>query len=355
MTFTIQQSTLNKALQTCSKAVGTFLPASECFRFKITDKLEITCCNNEFSISTSLPIQAEECDILICADKLKAWIGSLPDQPVKFVLGKSDVTITAGKANCTMPFEPGENMPSIKHESTGEFTLSYPDLAEAIYKTAYARRPDNGIGDIRCGLSIEFTDNVSFFATNGDRMSAIFIDKKIKSDNIIASYNFINALNSILLTGDAKISVSKNSLKISCDGYIITGSIMDGKYFDWKQAIPKYEQYIEMDKNELLSAIKRLLILSDKFTQKIVFDLSPLGVSILAMDINYQQSANEELTCQYSGEQIKIAFNGGYLLELISRIESETVFMFFESNKKPGVFKSVIDSEDFAAIGAMEI
>lgn len=355
MTFTISQSALNKALQTCSKAVGTFLPASECFRFKIGKELQITCCNNEFSISTTMPVHGDKCDILVWADKLKSWIGSLPDQPVTFDVQKDHVNITAGKANCSMPFEPGENMPFIKHESTGMFTLPYPDLAEALFKTSYARRPDNGIGDIRCGLSIEFTDDVSFFATNGDRMSAVFMDKKIKSPNMIVSYNFISALNSILLSGDAILSASKNSLMVSCDGYIITGVLMDGVYFDWKGAIPKYERYIELSKTELLSALKRLLVLSDKFTQKVIFDMSQIGVSIMSMDSNYSQSANENLTCVYTGEQIKIAFNGAYLLELVSRMDSEIIFLFFESNKKPGVFKSDIHSPDFAAIGAMEI
>lgn len=356
MKFTINQSTLNKALQICSKATGDFLPASQCFRFKIDENLEITCCNNEFSISTAIECETDgKCDILINADKLKAWVNSLPNRPIIFKVDKQ-VTITAGKATCSLPFEDGKDMPIIKHESTGEFSLPYADLSEAIFKTAYARRPDNGIGDLRCGLSIEFTeDHISFFATNGDRMASHFINEVIKSDNIILPYNFVNLLNGLILNGDADISVSKNSLKLICDGYTITGSLMGGIFFAWKGAIPNYDSYIALDKSELSGALKRLLILCDKFTSKVIFDLSPLGISISAIDHSFSQSANEDLTGTYSGSQLKIAFNGQYLIDMVSRFESETINFFFGTSMQPGIFKREIGDISFSAIGAMEI
>lgn len=357
MKLTISQSLLNKALQTCSKATGDFIPASQCFRLKSDGQLEISCCNNEFSISTQLDTGCPDAfDILLDANKLKSWIASIAEQPVTLDIGKTSVTISAGKANCSLPFEPGENMPTIKHDSEGKFTLPFEDLTEALFKTAYARKVDNGLGDLRCGLSVEFEKNGTyFFATNGDRMATYFLDKKIKTENIIIPYNFVNLLNGLALQGDAKFSVSKNSMQISCDGYVITGALMGGRYFDWKVAVPKYETYIELSKAELLSSIKRLLILSDKFTQKIIFDLSPLGISISASDMNYSQSANEDLAGVYSGSQMKIGFNGQYIFDIVSRSEGEMLTFLFGSNMQPGLFKSDIGSFDFAAVGAMEI
>ena len=48
---------------------------------------------------------------------------------------------------------------------------------------------------------------------------------------------------------------------------------------------------------------------------------------ISAEDIDFSNKADERLSCQYEGSDIEIGFNSRFLLEMISRLETDQIHL----------------------------
>ena len=85
------------------------------------------------------------------------------------------------------------------------------------------------------------------------------------------------------------------------------------------------ENKIVIERNILLQSIKRVSIFSNKSTNQIRVQIKGNELQISAEDISFSNKAIERLTCQYNGEDLEIGFNGRFLSELISALDSEAV------------------------------
>jgi len=60
---------------------------------------------------------------------------------------------------------------------------------------------------------------------------------------------------------------------------------------------------------------------------------------ISAEDLDFSNEANERLTCSYEGEDIEIAFNSRYLIEMLSTIESNNIVLEMSEPTRAGIIK----------------
>ena len=57
----------------------------------------------------------------------------------------------------------------------------------------------------------------------------------------------------------------------------------------------------------------------------------------MAQDVG---SAQETLSCEGEGEDVEIAFNYAYVLDGLSSVSTDNVFLEVQSSMKPGIFKA---------------
>ena len=60
-------------------------------------------------------------------------------------------------------------------------------------------------------------------------------------------------------------------------------------------------------------------------------------LSAVAQDVG---SAQETLSCEGEGEDVEIAFNYAYVLDGLSSVSTDNVFLEVQSSMKPGIFKA---------------
>jgi len=356
MKFTINSKSLLSALNLTAKGINTnnVVPATSCYRLhKVGDQLQIETCSLEISMQTSLPCEiADDLDILIPAEKVTRLLASLPDQPLIFEITDLDITIKAASGEYALSGYSAEDYPVINTETDFEATVSADDLAEAIYITEYARGVDK-LQPKFTGLNIVAEKNKLIFAgCSHHRLSIFNLPGKFKAINIVLAPGIVTALLGLQMQGDCKICYSEKSISFQYDNLILKSMLMDEIYPDYMGVIPVNETKISVDRNALISAIKRVLEFTNK-EQKIILS-SNTELLISGQDEAYKQSASERLTLINAAE-IKIGLNGSYLLAAASHFSSDVIDIYWQSEAKAILLKQPGDDINFSLIMPMVI
>ena len=110
-----------------------------------------------------------------------------------------------------------------------------------------------------------------------------------------------------------------------------------GKVVDENGEPVAYANVAVLDRASLISAMRRVMVVSDKTTTLIKFLFEANKVTLTSEDINYAQSAEEQLVCQYDGQPLKMGFKGSDLLELIGNLQSQEMTLKLADPSKAGL------------------
>ena len=109
------------------------------------------------------------------------------------------------------------------------------------------------------------------------------------------------------------------------DNIRFTSKLIDGKYPDYQAAIPSNCVHtIELDREQFKSTLARVSILSNEKFRGIRLRLQN-GTMTLHSNNPENESAEEEIDINYSGDLFEIGFNVTYLLEAVNHLEGEVV------------------------------
>ena len=113
---------------------------------------------------------------------------------------------------------------------------------------------------------------------------------------------------------------------------------MEGKYPNYEAVIPKQNTNIlTIEKQLLLSSIKRVSIFSNKSTYQVKLNISGRQLEITAEDLDFSNNAKESLTCNYQGEDMEIGFNSKFLIDMLNNVDSEEVNIEMSSPNRAGL------------------
>jgi DNA polymerase-3 subunit beta len=118
--------------------------------------------------------------------------------------------------------------------------------------------------------------------------------------------------------------------------------LVEGKFPEYQRFIPEsVDKEVLAEKKKLLSALKRVTHIGS--TVKMELEKDRMRLSTLSQDVG---EAWEEVSVEYNGEAITIAFNGKFLEDGISSVEGGKVYIGLTEPLKPAVIKEE-DSDDF--------
>ena len=60
---------------------------------------------------------------------------------------------------------------------------------------------------------------------------------------------------------------------------------------------------------------------------------------LAAQDVDFSFEGNERMNCQYDGEDITIAFNARFLIEMLSAVEGQEIKLELSTPTKAGIIK----------------
>ena len=88
---------------------------------------------------------------------------------------------------------------------------------------------------------------------------------------------------------------------------------------------------------QFLDSVRRVSIFSNKTTHQISLNIAGAQIIISAEDIDYSNSAEERLNCDYQGDDIKIGFNSRFLIEMLNGINCEDIKLSMSLPNRAGL------------------
>jgi DNA polymerase-3 subunit beta len=123
--------------------------------------------------------------------------------------------------------------------------------------------------------------------------------------------------------------------------------LIDGKYPNYVAVIPfDNPNKMVISKQALISSLKRVAVFASASTNQIKFSISGSELQISAEDLDYSNSANERLTCSYDGEDLVIAFNSKFLIEILNSIDTEDISVEMSMPNRPVIILPAKEASD---------
>ena len=187
-------------------------------------------------------------------------------------------------------------------------------------------------------------------ATDSHRMSIskIRLDQKIEFEPIILPKKTIFQLCSLLdnYDGDVNVSNVKSKIKFEFNNSVLISKLIDGKFPNYIQVIPKNNQKkLEVDLKLFLNSVDRVASVSLDKKDGVKFNLSK---DKLNLSVNNTSSGDgkETLNVKFDHD-LEISFNSRYLIDVSSQLDGERMEIFFNDTGSPALIK---DPGDFDSI-----
>ena len=359
MKFIVSSSQLLKHLQQIAGVINsnTVLPILEDFLFEVEkNKLTVVATDLETVMRIQMDIEAKESGkVCIPAKILMDSLKNISDQPLTFNIDKSfgvEITSDNGKYKVM-----GENPDNFPKEPTADdatsFTMTASALVTAINKTLFAVSNDD-LRPAMTGVFFELDPKyLQCVATDAHRLVRY---KRTdvscpKADSFIVPRKPLNLLKSAVPSNEDEITLSYNSnhLFVKHGSTQMSCRLIDARFPDYKVVIPADNPYkMTVSRTDFQSALRRVSVFSNKSTNQVALNISGSELQLAAQDVDFSFEGNERMQCQYDGEDITIAFNARFLIEILSAADSDEVRLELSTPTKAGIIKptEVDDNEE---------
>ena len=187
-------------------------------------------------------------------------------------------------------------------------------------------------------------------ATDSHRMSIskVMLKEEIQFDPIILPKKTIFQLVNLLedYDGDVKISNEKSKIKFEMENSILISKLIDGKFPNYIQVIPKNnKKKLDIDLKLFMDSVDRVasVSLDKKDSVKFILTKDKLNLSV---NNTSSGDGNETLNVSFDHE-LNISFNSRYLIDIASQLDGDKIEIYLNETGSPALIK---DPSDFDSI-----
>jgi DNA polymerase-3 subunit beta len=242
----------------------------------------------------------------------------------------------------------GENPDNFPKEPIADdansFTMTSSALVTAINKSLFAVSND----DLRPAMTGVFFEldkkGLTCVATDAHRLVKYKRNDVScpKTDTFIVPKKPLTLLKSALPDNADELTLSYNSnhLFVKHGGTELVCRLIDARFPDYKVVIPVDNPYkLTVNKNDFQSALRRVSVFSNKSTNQVALSISGSELQLAAQDVDFSFEGNERMACQYDGEDLQIAFNAKFLIEMLNAAETPEIIIELSTPTKAGIIK----------------
>lgn len=361
MRFIVTSTALLKNLQQIGGVISanTVLSVLEDFLFELRgNTLTLTATDLETMMRVQMEVNDAEGDGRICIPSkiITDYLKNLPEQPITFIINEQDLSIEmssdvgkyhiGGEKADDFPKEPAPG-------DTTQFSMASIGLLESINKTLFAVSSDT-LRPAMTGVYFELdVDSLTLVSTDAHRLVQ-FRRNDVNcpaKDGFVVPKKPLQQLRSTLSADETQLQLAYNGSHLFVTGPHLSLScrLIDARFPDYKAVIPVDNPYkLTINRADFVSALRRVSIFANKTTNQVVLDINGNSLQISAQDIDFSYEGKEILSCQYSGEDMKIAFNAKLMVEMVNNIDGSEVVVELSTPTRAGIFRSIdkVENED---------
>tara|TARA_B100000965_G_scaffold287714_1_gene245545 strand:- start:1654 stop:2757 length:1104 start_codon:yes stop_codon:yes gene_type:complete len=275
------------------------------------------------------------------ARKLNDLCRLLPElTEIHFFLDGDNLKIETESGKYNISTLPSEDFPVFElEEVSSQINISSKNLKSIISNTSFAMGNQDWRHYLN-GLYLSVDDkNITAVATDAHRLAleSANLNEAI-SENIdgIVPRKSINEIGKLVgeESENVVIKLGQTSIAINISGTTFVSKLVEGPFPDYEQVIPSGESsLLVVDRKMFSESLSRVSVLSSEKYKGVKFLTKKNSLNISANNPEKEQG-EENLVCEYEGEDIDIAFNVNYFQEILSTINSDKIEInFFGSDK----------------------
>ena len=356
MKFSINQSELQNALSVVLRGIATrsTLPIlSGIYLDAHDDTLTLQATDLELSIQYSVSALIEETGKAVVPGKLFSDIvKNLPDAAVHVEAEDDSAVITCDTASFSIKTLDAEDFPGFPHvDVQQEIAIPFAQFASMVKRVARTVSKDESRA-ILTGVLITLEDSMlKMVATDSYRLAITetqLEDSAAEEFQAVISGTFLQEIASLPRSDEnLKLALAENQIVVTYHDTVFINRRLEGNFPNYRQLLPdSYVTRVSMDVGHLIAGVKRTSLLGQT-SSPVRFDINIASqtaqLSAVAQDVG---SAQETLSCEGEGEDVEIAFNYAYVLDGLSSVNTDNVYLEVQSSLKPGIFKSA-EGENF--------
>ena len=194
-------------------------------------------------------------------------------------------------------------------------------------------------------------------ATDSHRMSVskINLKDKVEFEPIILPKKTIFQLCTILddYEGEVKISNIKSKIKFEMSNSILISKLIDGKFPNYIQVIPKENQKkLEVDLKLFLDSVDRVASVSVDKKDGVKFNLLK---DTLNLSVNNANSGDGKETISVNFDyEMDVSFNSRYLIDIASQLDGSKIEIYFKDSGSPALIKDPGDYDSIYVVMPMK-
>lgn len=307
----------------------------------------------DYDVSTRVRLSAEVSQpgrIAVAGKLLSEITGSLPNKPVDFRIDGSKAFVTCGSSRFELPLIPLDDYPMLPKLPAGTGSINAKLFTEAVSQVASAAGKDDSL-PMLTGVSMEIVGNqINLAATDRFRLALrtfeweandpelnvkLLIPARTLLDNARSLDSGLNdSIDIAVGTGD---QVGREGLfGVHTDNRETTTRLLDADFPNIAPLLPKEHPAIaSVEIAPLVDAIRRVSLVAERNAQ-IVLHFSE-GQVILTAGATEAGHAEETLPCAFTGKELTIAFNPGYLKDGLSVVPTSRAVFGFTEPSRPAI------------------
>lgn len=351
MKFNVSSSKLFAQLQAVSRVIvaKNSLQILESVLFDLQgNTLTLTASDGETTIRTSLEVDNAEGEGKVAsgAKLLLDTLKEFSEQPLSFMIDDKNYAVNIVSSNGTYSFVGvnGQEYPEMPVEDMGMNHLEMPaqTLLDAINKTIFCTADDE-LRPVMNGILFDLsTDHVTMVATDAHRLvrytnSTISVPE---ASQFILPKKPAMLLRNVLAKEDsqATIAFGQKNARFTFGRVEIVCRQIEGKFPNYNAVIPQNNNSrVVVDRQTIVNACKRVAVFANSGTSLLRLTLSENQIRISAQDIDFSTSAEETISCDYTGMPMSIGFKAPFFIEILQAVASTEVVLQLADPQRAGL------------------
>lgn len=349
MIFICQKQKLQEGILIAQKAITgkSTMPILEGIYINAS-KNGLTLIGSDIDVSIQTKVEAdvlEEGSIVIDSKIFGEIIRKLPNSDIRIEILENDtVQITCEKSIFNVVYMNADEFPQLpKIDEAKQIQVPQNILKNMIKSTSFAIAQDE-TRPILQGILFEIKDKkLNLVALDGYRLAikTEYLDSDFNLDIVIPGKT-LNEVAKILEDVDSMVNITftNNHILFNLEDTKIISRLLDGKYVNYNSLLPQeHKLLVEVNKQELQNCIERAsLMVKEGNSNLIKLDIKE---DTLVITSNSQLGkVREEIAINLQGEEIQIAFNSRYLIDVLKSMEEDVVLLEMTSSVTPCVIKA---------------
>jgi DNA polymerase III subunit beta len=356
--FRTERDALLEALSTTARAVssrtGVSLGTQNVRMTLRGNQLEVVGSDADLSIEVTRTVAGSEDGSTQVPSRLAVDIVRAFDPgAVRVEADDQEVKITSGKAEFDVRVPVGADVTRLSSADGEGITLPAGPFAEGLRQVVPAALADDSRAPQLTGVLMVAVDNgLRLVATDSYRLAfkdLIGFSALAPGSEVLVPARALGEIQRLVgekeKDGDAKLVFRHSDLDavFELEDTRLTTRLLKGPFPDYQRLLPaSYPNALRSPRDELANALRRVRLMvrdaKDAATPvRVAF--RPDGADLTVLTTESGRAA-EQISGEYSGEELVVAFNPNYLLDGVEALRSDTVVIEVIDSSKPATVRA---------------